>query len=112
MSARPLDRRIVIEMPVAAVDPDYGTQVISWTPLATIWANVLDDAPGQNEELKQNLVISKRRGNVRYRYRTDVTSAMRFRVPGPVERILQIVSPPAEIGRHEFSEVKTEEISS
>lgn len=108
-----LDRRVLIEYPVSGQDPDLGTPVITWTELATIWAEVEDVSPSRSEGVKQGLVTARNQTRIRYRYRTDVTSAMRMTVRGPVDRVLQIIAGPAAIGgRFSLSEVMCESVSS
>ncbi len=111
MNIGPLDRRIAIESPVVVVDPDYGTQTVTWSPLAVVWANVEDVLPSRAESVKMGLAVALNQVRIRYRYRNDVNSAMRVRIVGPVERVLQIIAGPAEVGRHEFSEIVCESIS-
>lgn len=113
MNIGPLDTRIAIEYPMStAEDAIYGTPVITWMLLAVVWADVQDVAPSRAEAVKMGLTVTTRQTRIRYRYRTDVNSTMRLRIRGPVDRVLQIVGGPAELGRHEYSEVVAEEISS
>lgn len=112
MNTGPLDRRIAIEYPVSGQDAGYGTPTITWALLAVIWANVVDELPSRSEAVKQGLVVARNQIRIRYRYRTDVNSAMRITIRGPVDRVLQIVGGPAELGRHEYSECICESVSS
>lgn len=115
MDAGNLDRRIVIEYTSTGQD-DYGAPVQSWTELATVWAEVTDLSPSRGAEaLQQGLQVARNATRIRYRYRADVTSAMRIRELGAADatvRTLQIIAGPAEIGRQEFSEVLCERYSS
>lgn len=104
-----LDMRITIEQKVVTQDPDYGTEIIAWTPLAVVWANVLDELPSRAESVSQGLAVASNRTRIRFRYRNDVTSAMRIRLGS---RVMQIIGGPSEIGRREFSEVMCEAYSS
>ena len=102
MNIGPLDTRIAIEYPVAGTpDANYGTPTITWTLLATVWANVQDALPSRSESVVQGLAVARNQTRVRYRYRTDVTSAMRITIRGPVDRVLNIVGGPAELGMGE-----------
>lgn len=112
MNIGPLDHRGVIEYPVSTQESVYGTETITWTLLAVVWCNVEDGAPSRSESVKLGLNVARDQTTVRYRYRTDVNSAMRITIRGPVDRVLQIVGGPAELGRHEYSEVTCEEFSS
>lgn len=107
-----LDRRITIEQPVSTSDGTFGTPVITWAPLAVVWAEVQDAIPSRSESVKMGLAVALNNVRVRYRYRTDVNSSMRIRISGPVERVLNIIAGPAELGRHEYSEVVCESVSS
>lgn len=100
-----LDRRIRIERPVADGSFD-GAGSGTWEPVATVWASVVDALPSRGERLADGMNIAARPARVRIRYRSDVTSDMRF-VMG--ERIMQIISGPAEIGRREALEFMVEE---
>jgi len=111
MNIGPLDHRIVIESPVITQDA-YGAPVTAWALFAVVWANVADVPPSRAESVRQGLTVARNQTRVRYRYRTDITSAMRIRIAGPVERVLQIIGGPAELGQHEYSEVVCEAYSS
>ena len=112
MNVGPLDTRIAIEYQATSQDSDYGTPVVTWTPLAVLWANVQDVMPSRSEAVRQGLQIARNQTRVRYRYRSDVTSAMRITVRGATDRVLQIVGGPAELGRHEYSECMCEAYTS
>lgn len=111
-TASDLMRRITIEKKVVTQNADYGTEVITWSPLAVVWANVQDVLPSRSEAVKQGLALAANQIRVRFRYRSDVDSSMRIVVRGATDRTLQIVGGPAEIGRHEFTEVVCEMYSS
>ena len=113
MNIGALDRRVTIEYPVAGQDAEFGTPTITWTLLATVWAEVQDVMPSRSEAVKQGLVTARNQTRVRFRYRSDVTSAMRMTVAGSPDRVLQIIAGPAAIGqRNSFSEVVCESVSS
>src|SRR3990172_1349200 len=103
-----LDRQVSVEYPVAGQDATYGTPTITWTLLATIWANVEDVPPSRAETVKLGLTVALNQVRIRYRYRTDVSSAMRITLGA---RVLEIIAGPAEIGRQEYSEVVCESVS-
>jgi len=108
-----LDRRVTIEYPVNGQDAQFGTPVVTWTELATVWANVEDAMPSRSEAVKQGLTLARNQTRIRYRYRNDVTSAMRMTVRGTPDRVLQIIGGPAAIGkRNTLSEVMCESVSS
>lgn len=110
-----MDRRITIEQKVVTRDADYGTEVITWLLLATVWANVQDVLPSKSDDVKNGLALATNRTRIRFRYRSDVNSSMRILVhgaSGAADRVMQIVGGPAEIGRRERTEVVCEEFSS
>ena len=108
INADTLDRRVTIERPVSAsglLSAGSGT----WEPVATVWASIQDALPSRGERLADGINIATRPARVRMRFRTDVTSAMRFVEDG---RVMQIIAGPAEIGRREGIEFMVEDYSS
>ena len=105
-----LDTRIRFERKSVTQDPVYGTEVISWVPAATVWAEVMDVLPTrqQAEQMRNNTQVSVRRTRVRMRYRSDIDASMRGWIGSTVH---QIVGGPAEIGRHEYLELLLEKVS-
>lgn len=108
MDAGTLDRRVTILTRVEAQDATYGTKAVTWTPLATVWANVRDMIPSRGERLADGVEIANRPCRVRMRYRSDVTSAMRLQIGA---RQLRIITQPAELGRREGLELIAEELT-
>jgi SPP1 family predicted phage head-tail adaptor len=107
-----MDTRVRIEQKSVTQDSTYGTEVITWIPLATVWAEVTDVLPSrqQAEQTREQLQVATQRTRIRMRYRTDVDSTMRCVIGGIV---WQIVSGPAEIGdRHTYMELVAERYSS
>ena len=105
-----LDTRIRFERKSVTQDPVYGTEVISWVPQATVWAEVQDVLPTrqQAEQMRSGVQVSLARSRVRIRYRTDINATMRCWI-GTIA--FNVVSEPAEIGRHEFMELLIERAS-
>lgn len=105
-----LDTRIRIEYKSVTPDPVYGTEVITWLPKATVWAEIMGVLPTrqQSEQMRSNTQVSVRRARVRMRYRSDIDASMRCIIGGVVH---QIVGGPAEIGRHEYMELLLERTS-
>ncbi|NVD43482.1 head-tail adaptor protein [Qipengyuania atrilutea] len=85
-----------------------GAGKANWTLIAEVWADVQDMLPSRGEKLADGLNIATRPARIRILYRTDVTAAMRI-VMG--ERVMQIVSPPAELGNREGLELMAEDYS-
>lgn len=96
---------------VTGQDPTFGGDITEWRPLATAWMEVRDVPPSRAESVKLGLPVAINQTRVRYNYRTDVTSAMRIRISGPVERVLQIVAGPAVLGEKEYCEVMCETVA-
>lgn len=102
-----LDTRVRFEGKSVTQDSVYGTEVISWVPIATVWAEVQDLLPSRNqlENVRNGIQVALARSRIRMRYRTDINATMRCFI-GSV--MYQVVSEPAEIGRHEFMELLIE----
>ena len=111
-AAGDLDRRIRIEQKSVARDASYGSEVITWATLATVWANVEDQLEvGQSggETLSRDLRVRRTPTRLRIRYRGDISTAMRV-VLIDRSRTLQIVAI-AELGRRDRTELMCEEYS-
>ena len=123
VQAGKLDRQITIEQKSVTIDPDYGTEVITWVPLAVLpgspvvaerfWAEVQDVMPSRSESVLQGLAVARNPTRIRVRWRADITSAMRVIVHGDTDVLYQIVGGPAEIrGRKTMLELVCERYSS
>lgn len=108
LPAGSLTDRICIERPVPDTSLD-GAGSGTWELVAEVWANVQDMLPSRGERLANGINVAARPARVRMRYRTDVDASMRL-VMG--DRIMQIVSAPAELGRRDGLEVMVEDYSS
>ena len=107
-----LDRRIKIEQKAVSQDANYGNEVVAWLPLATVWAEVRDVLPSRAEGYGRNLALARNQTRIRFRYRSDVNSSNRITLLGTEQKVMQIISGPAEIGRKEYQEVMCETYSS
>ncbi len=105
MKTPSLDKRIGIERPEADNALD-GAGSGSWVPVDEVWARIEDVLPRRGEQIADGINLATRLARVRIRYRSDVTPDMRF-VMG--NRIMQIVSGPAELGRREALEFMVED---
>lgn len=105
-----LDTRVRFEGKSVGQDPVYGTEVISWYPVATVWAEVQDLLPSRNqlENTRNGIQVAVSRSRIRMRYRTDINATMRCFIGSTA---YQVVSEPAEIGRHEYQELLIERYS-
>ena len=103
-----LDRKITIERPVADTSLD-GAGSGSWEQVAQVWAQVQDVLPSRGERLADGINVASHLARVRMDFRSDITPAMRFVIG---DRIMQIVSGPAELGRRGGLEFMVEDYSS
>lgn len=112
MSAGGRNRELVIQQRSATQDSDTGAYTYSWSDLATVFAEVLDTLPSRAEDTMDGLDMANRPCRVRMLFRDDVTSAMRFKLPSrdgnEADRILNIISGPAELGFRERMEFMCE----
>lgn len=106
-SAR-FERRVTLLAPLAVKDPRFNTAVKSWGEVATVFAQVLDMPPANEEALADGVDLRQRPCRIRIRWRADVTADMRVRYQG---RVLEIVGGPAELGRRELLELLCQEVS-
>lgn len=104
-----LDTRIRIERKSVTSDPLYGTEAVTWVEFATVWAEVQDVLPSRAERLADSIVIANRPARIRLRHLAGINPDMRVIIGN---RILQIVSGPAVIGRREGIELIAEQYSS
>ena len=104
-----LDTRIRIERKVVTADALYGTETVTWTEFATVWAEVQDVLPSRAERLADSIVIANRPARIRMRHLAGIAPDMRVIID---DRTLQIVSGPAELGRREGIELIVEQHSS
>jgi SPP1 family predicted phage head-tail adaptor len=107
--ASKLDRRIRIERKVVARDPQYGTEQVTWAEFACVWAEVKDILPSRAERLADSIQIARRPVRIRIRYLAGLSADMRIIIDN---RVHQIISGPAMLGRREAMEIMVEELSS
>ena len=107
LSAGSLNRRIRIERPVAD-DSFDGAGAGTWALVAEVSGEVQDMLPSRGEKLANGINVAARPARVRMRYRADVDASMRF-VMG--DRIMQIISGPAELGFRDGIECMVEAYS-
>ena len=123
MKSGVMDREITIQKKEVTQDATYGTEVVTWVPLVALpgspvvgerfWAEVQDALPSRAESVVQGLAVARNQVRIRFRYRDDVTSAMRVLLHGDgADEVLQIVGGPAAVGgRKEMTEIVCERIS-
>lgn len=114
MNTGPLDRRVIIEQKIVTQDSIFGTDVINWIPLMTVWGNVMDVRPSREESVTDGaLSMRATRSKIIVRWNKNITADCRIRLNYPSERTLQIIGGPVEIGgRRAFMEMMCEEYSS
>jgi SPP1 family predicted phage head-tail adaptor len=116
-----LNRRIRFQRPVEA-EGFKSAGKTEWQDVATVWAQVQDMLPSRGERMVAELQIALRPARVRVRYRSDITADMRILTGGTViddqgnpvwrtDRIMQIVTPPIELGRREGLEMMAQDYS-
>lgn len=113
MNIGQLDRRVRFEEKSVSQDPDFGTEIVTWVALATVWANVQDVLPSRSESVLQGLAVAINQTRVRIRWRDDVDSSMRMVIYRPDPITYSIVGGPAVIGgRRGYCEFMVERLSS
>jgi head-tail adaptor len=112
MKAGVLNTRCRIENKSVTRDPVYGTELVSWVTVATVWCHIQDELPSKSEAVKQGLAVATRRSRVRMRYRTGIDSSMRLVINWPTETTFQIVGGPAILGNRDGLELFVEKYSS
>ncbi|WP_313075856.1 head-tail adaptor protein [Melaminivora sp.] len=108
LKAGDLDKRVRIEGYTVTRDPDYNTEIRTWGPIATVWAQVQDVLPSKSETVQDAVQMAERPSRVRMRYRAGITPDMRLvvlGVDGAPDRVCEIVAGPAELGRREGIEL-------
>ena len=112
MIAGHLNTRVRIEQKSITQDAVYGTELVTWTTVATVWAAVQDELPSKSEAVKQGLAVASQRARIRMRYRTGIDSSMRIVIIRATESTWQIVGGPAILGNKDGLELVVEKYSS
>lgn len=111
MNLGKLDRYIRIEQKTVTNDPDFGSEVITWTTYKECWASVQDILANNQESTKTDLRLSTRPCKIVMHYDNGIDATMRIVMLDRDNRLLQITSVPAEIGRRHGLELMAEEYS-
>ena len=107
--ASSLDTRIRIERKLVTRNPQYGTEQVTWVQFAYVWAEVKDILPSKAERLADSIQIGRKPARIRIRYLAGLAADMRIIIDN---RIHQIISGPATLGRRVSMEIMVEEHSS
>lgn len=105
------DRFIRIETKTVTQDPDFGSDIETWATHLECWASVQDVTTGRQESTKTDLRLLTRPCKIETRYNSSITSDMRVILLDRDNRMLQIVTAPAELGRREAIEFMAEAYS-
>lgn len=108
MQAGHLDRTIRFERQAEAADDSFSAGQDAWVTVVTVRAQVQDVMPSRAERAGEAVKIANRPARVRIRWRSDITADMRI-VYG--SRIMQLLGPPAELGRRQWLEMMAEDYS-
>lgn len=106
-----LDRYVRIEQKVVTRDDDYGSEVITWDLYKECWAQVQDITTRMQEQTNNDLRLLKQPCKVLMRYDPSVNATMRLVLLDRDNRVLNIVTKPAEIGRRQAIEFTCEDYS-
>ena len=91
-----LDEQVTIAQRTAAIDPEYGTEIEAWVPVAAaIWANAQDQLPSRGESTSNGLTTAVTRTRLRIQNDERITTAMRVTLHGKGDRVMQIIAGPA-----------------
>ncbi len=104
-----LDKFIRIEQKSVTNDANYGSEVIAWVPYKECWAQINDITTRSQESTNSDLRLLKRPCKVLVRYDAGIDATMRIVMLDENDRVLQIISKPAEIGRKEAMEFMAED---
>jgi SPP1 family predicted phage head-tail adaptor len=110
MQIGPLRHRVTLEQPPATPSQDaHGAEIITYTVLATVWAQVLP-ATGQERFVSAgDRQLAALTHKVRVRYRTDLSPLMIVRWEG---RVLDIESIQDPTGKRGYLELMCREVVS
>lgn len=112
MPAGKFNRVLRVEKRVDVIDSEYGTTTVSWQAVSPrSWANVQDVLPSRGETLANGIDVSRRPARVRMRWRTDIDATMRIVFLDRENRIMEILTEPAEMGNREGIEFMAAEYS-
>jgi SPP1 family predicted phage head-tail adaptor len=103
-----LNRFVRVEQRSVTQDPDYGSEVVTWTKYKDAWASIHDITTKMQEETNSDLRQLKQPCRVQMRYDSGINATMRIVMLDRGNRILNIVSQPAELGNRDAIEFMAE----
>jgi SPP1 family predicted phage head-tail adaptor len=103
-----LDRYVRVEEKYTTYDTDFGAETVVWIEYKTAWASIMDITTKSQESTNSDLRQLKQPCRVKMRYDKNINADMRIVMLDRDERILQIISQPAELGRREGIEFMAE----
>lgn len=106
-----MDDYVRIERKQVATDPDYGGEKVSWVEYKEAWADIVDVTTRMQESTVYDLRQLKQPCKVTMRYDDTITADMRLVVLTENNRVLQIVTKPAMIGRRDAIEFMAHDYS-
>lgn len=91
-----LDEQATIEQRTIEKDPEYGTAIETWTPVADhTWCNAQDQLPSRGENTANGVATAVTRTRLRIQNDARITTAMRVTLHGKGGRVMQIIAGPA-----------------
>ena len=106
-----LDTPVLIQKKSVSTNNDYGGETITWIDHSRGWAGITDVTTRMQESTVFDLRQLKQPCKIVMRYDTTITADMRVVVLDESNRILQIVTKPAVIGRREAIEFMAHDYS-
>lgn len=106
-----LNRYIRIEKKHVQHDPDYGSEEVTWKTYRETFASIQDVTGRMQESTVSDLRLLKRPCKIQMRYDPHIDATMRIVMIDRNNRVLQIVTAPAEIGNRDMIEFMAEEYS-
>jgi SPP1 family predicted phage head-tail adaptor len=98
MPAVRLNERATIEQRAMTRDPDYGTEIEAWEPVATrIWCEAQDVLPSRAEKVQDGRKVVTSSTRLRIRRQIPIAPEMRVILHGKGDRIMQVVAGPAQM---------------
>lgn len=93
-----LNERVTIQQRVPGRDPDYGTEIDTWVPVAErIWCEAQDVLPSRAEKIQDGRQVATSTTRLRIRKQIAIAPEMRVILHGKGDRVMQVISGPAQL---------------